>query len=107
MLGQILASLRWFASRRQLQPMHERKRDHGEGKPGAWDRRAQQPIRRLDLSKPKLRVERGREHPQRRNQLDVVMNVKAAARGGSDSGGGEQSDERGPFSFLLVPKTAV
>ncbi len=35
------------------------------------------------------------------------MNVKAAARGGADSGGGEQSDERGPFSFLFVPKTAV
>ena len=28
------------------------------------------------------------------------MNEKAAARGGADSGGGEQSDERGPFSFL-------
>src|SRR5438874_12949834 len=51
MLGQILASLLLFASRRQLQPMHERKSDHGECETGAGDRRTSQPHRRLVLSK--------------------------------------------------------
>src|SRR2546429_4567684 len=96
MLGQILASLRWFASRRQLQPMHERKRDHGEGEPGACDRRAPHPIKRVGFSKTKLRAAMGGVRPPSRHSMGRVSKVKGPRRRASVTRASGRGTKSGP-----------